>query len=119
MSTASGIDAAAERSEQVRDALEMAQDAHAGQGRSASGGRPYIDHPVAVAEQLSTHAVDDDALSAALLHDVIEDSELGLDDVGERGGERVAELVGVLPDDEPIEPYAERKREHRERVESA
>lgn len=119
MSTASAIDAAAERSERVRAALEMAREAHAGQVRRASGGRPFIDHPVAVAEHLSTAHVSDDALAAALLHDVVEDSELGLDDVRERCGERVAELVGVLTDDESIEPYAERKREHRGRVEAA
>ena len=118
MSPASAIDIAAERSEQVRTALEMAREAHAGQVRNASGGRPYIDHPVAVAEHLSD-LLSDDALAAALLHDVVEDSELGLDDIRERCGERVAELVGVLTDDESIEPYAERKREHRERVEAA
>jgi GTP pyrophosphokinase len=119
MSTAPAIDAAAERSEQIRAALDMAREAHAGQVRNASGGRPYIDHPVAVAEHLSARVADDDALAAALLHDVVEDSELGLDDVRERCGERVAELVGVLTDDESIEPYAERKREHRGRVEAA
>jgi (p)ppGpp synthase/HD superfamily hydrolase len=119
MSPASAIDAAAERSEQVRAALEMAREAHAGQVRNASGGRPYIDHPVAVAEQLSAHLADDEALAAALLHDVVEDSELGLDDVRRRCGERVAELVAVLTDDESIEPYEERKREHRGRVEAA
>jgi GTP pyrophosphokinase len=118
MSTASAIDAAAERSERVRAALDMAREAHAGQVRSASGGRPFIDHPVAVAEHLHAR-VSDDALAAALLHDVVEDSELTLDDVRGRCGERVAELVGVLTDDESIEPYAERKREHRGRVEAA
>jgi myo-inositol-1(or 4)-monophosphatase len=119
MSTASAIDVAAERSDLIRAALEMAREAHAGQVRNASGGRPYIDHPVAVAEHLSAHVADDDVLAAALLHDVVEDSGLGLDDVRGRCGERVAELVGVLSDDESIEPYDERKREHRERVEAA
>ena len=119
MSTASAIDVAAERSDLIRAALEMAREAHAGQVRSASGGRPYIDHPVAVAEHLSAHLADDDALAAALLHDVVEDSELEVEDVRERCGARVAELVGVLTDDESIEPYAERKREHRGRVEAA
>jgi GTP pyrophosphokinase len=118
MSTASAIDIVAERSKQVRAALDMAREAHAGQVRNASGGRPFIDHPVAVAERLSD-LLSDDALAAALLHDVVEDSELGLDDIRERCGERVAELVGVLTDDESIEPYAERKREHRARVEAA
>jgi (p)ppGpp synthase/HD superfamily hydrolase len=119
MSTASAINVAAERSDLIRTALEMAREAHAGQVRNASGGRSYIDHPVAVAEHLSAHVADDDTLAAALLHDVVEDSELGLDDIRERCGERVAELVGVLTDDESIEPYDERKREHRERVEAA
>jgi (p)ppGpp synthase/HD superfamily hydrolase len=119
MSTASAIDAVAERSEQVRAALDMARGAHAGQVRNASGGRPYIDHPVAVAEQLSAHVDDEGVIAAALLHDVVEDSELGLDDVRECCGGRVAELVGVLTDDESIEPYADRKREHRDRVEAA
>jgi (p)ppGpp synthase/HD superfamily hydrolase len=119
MSTASAIDIAAGRSDLVRAALEMAREAHAGQVRNASGGRPFIDHPVAVAEHLSAHVSDDDALAAALLHDVVEDTDLGLDDVRECCGERVAELVGVLSDDESIDPYAERKREHRGRVEAA
>ena len=119
MSTASAIDAAAERSELVRAALDMAREAHAGQVRNASGGRPYIDHPVAVAEQLVRPTSPTTMLAAALLHDVVEDSELGLEDVRERCGERVAELVGALTDDESIEPYAERKREHRGRVEAA
>ena len=58
-------------------------------------------------------------LAAALLHDVVEDSELEVADVRERCGERVAEIVDALSDDESIESYEERKREHRGRVEAA
>ena len=50
MSSSPGIEAIAERSELVRAALETAREAHAGQIRNGSGGMPYIDHPVAVAE---------------------------------------------------------------------
>ena len=113
------VEDAAERSPMVRAALEMARRAHAGQVRNASGGRPYIDHPVAVAERLSAHLSGDEVLAAALLHDVVEDSELGIDDVRETCGERVAEIVATLTDDETLEPYEARKREHRERVERA
>lgn len=113
------IDAAAERSALVRRAYEVASAAHAGQTRNASGGRPYIDHPIAVAAQLLERGLSDEVLAAALLHDVVEDSELEIPDIREAGGSRVAELVAVLSDDESLDSYEERKREHRERVDAA
>lgn len=119
MDAQGSIDAAAERSALVRRAYEVASEAHAGQTRNASGGRPYIDHPVAVAAQLVEHGFSDEVLAAALLHDVVEDSELEVPDIREAGGRRVAELVAVLSDDENLDSYEERKREHRERVEGA
>ncbi len=97
----------------------MAREAHAGQTRNASGGRPYIDHPVTVAEVLSEHLSAEEVLAAALLHDVVEDSELEVSDVRRRCGDRVAEIVAALTDDESIDPYSRRKREHRGRVEAA
>jgi (p)ppGpp synthase/HD superfamily hydrolase len=119
VANSSSIEDIADRSPLVQAALEMAREAHAGQVRNASGGRPYIDHPVAVAEHLSAHLSGDEVLAAALLHDVVEDSELEVADVRERCGERVAEIVGVLTDDETLEPYSARKSEHRDRVEEA
>jgi (p)ppGpp synthase/HD superfamily hydrolase len=119
MSTAPSIDAAAARSELIGGALEMAADAHGGQVRNASGGRPYIDHPVAVAAQLVGHGFSDEVLAAALLHDVVEDSELGIEDIRRAHGDRVAEIVDALTDDESLDSYEERKREHRGRVEAA
>lgn len=113
------IEAVAARSPLVRTALEMAGEAHAGQVRNASGGRPYIDHVISVAEHLSESLPAEEVLAAALLHDVVEDSELEVDDVRERCGEGVAELVEALTDDESLEPYEARKREHRDRVEAA
>jgi (p)ppGpp synthase/HD superfamily hydrolase len=119
MSTAPSIDAAAERSPLIGGALEMAGEAHAGQVRNASGGRPYIDHPVTVAAQLVEHDFSDEVLAAALLHDVVEDSELGIEDIRRASGDRVAEIVDALTDDESLDSYEERKREHRARVEAA
>jgi (p)ppGpp synthase/HD superfamily hydrolase len=119
MSTAPSIDDAAERSELVRGALDMAAEAHAGQVRNASGGRPYIDHPVAVAAQLVDHDFSDEVLAAALLHDVVEDSELQVEDIRRASGDRVAEIVDALTDDQSLDSYEERKREHRGRVEAA
>ena len=119
MTESSAIDAAAGRSALVREAREVAQQAHAGQVRSGSGGRPYIEHPVAVAECLAEQGFSEEVLAAGLLHDVVEDSELTVDQIRERFGERVAELVDVLTDDASIESYELRKREHRERVREA
>lgn len=119
MTQSPGIDAAAERSDLVRQALEVARQAHAGQTRTGSGGRPYIEHPVAVAERLAETGYPEEVLIAGLLHDVVEDSALTVDDIRERFGGHVAELVGVLTEDVSIEPYEPRKKEHRERVGAA
>ncbi len=114
-----GLDSAVERSDLVREALVLARRAHAGQTRNASGGRPYIEHPLAVAERLAQLGCEEEVLAAALLHDVIEDSDLQTEDVRRACGVRVAAIVDALSDDEAIEDYEARKREHRCRVEDA
>jgi (p)ppGpp synthase/HD superfamily hydrolase len=116
MSSAPTIDAAAERSPVIHLALGTAREAHAGQVRNGSGGRPYIEHPVAVAERVAEAGYDDETIAAALLHDVVEDSELTVAELRERFGETVAKLVDVLSDRESIESYSDRKAEHRARV---
>jgi len=110
------IEAAAAESELIRSALDLAERAHAGQVRSGSGGMAYIHHPVAVAELLAEHGYDEETVAAALLHDVVEDSETSVAEIEARFGEPVARLVETLSDDESIEPYKRRKDEHRRRV---
>lgn len=119
MSPAERIEAAAERSPLVRNALEQARADHAGQTRNGSGGMPYVEHPVTVAARLAEHGYRDEVLAAALLHDVVEDSETSLDELREKFGDEVAGYVGALTDDEAIDSYRERKAEHRERVAAA
>lgn len=119
MSATERIEAAAERSPLVRTALEQARSAHEGQVRNGSGGMPYVEHPKAVAALLDEQGYGEEVLAAALLHDVVEDSETTLDELRELFGETVAGMVGVLTDDESIEAYRERKAEHRERVAAA
>lgn len=58
--------------EQVKKAFFYASNAHSGQFRSS--GDPYVSHPIAVAKILADFKMDGDCLSAAILHDVIEDS---------------------------------------------
>lgn len=113
------IEAAAERSQLVRDALQTAHRAHAGQIRNGSGGMAYVDHPRTVAELLAAEGYPDETLAAALLHDVVEDSEMTVEDLERLFGPEIAEVVAALSDDESIEPYRDRKDEHRERVREA
>ena len=97
----------------------MAVSAHAGQVRNGSGGRPYIEHPLAVADLLAEHRFSDPVLAAALLHDVVEESPLEVEEISRRFGPEVGELVAALTDAEEIESYRRRKDVHRGEVEAA
>jgi (p)ppGpp synthase/HD superfamily hydrolase len=119
VSAADRIENAAERSPLVRAALEQARSDHEGQVRNGSGGMPYIEHPIRVAALLDEHGYGEDVLAAALLHDVVEDSETTLDELREKFGGGVAGLVGAMTDDESIDDYRQRKAEHRERLAAA
>jgi len=119
VSSGDRIEAAAERSPLVHSALEQARSDHAGQVRNGSGGMPYVDHPIRVAAILDELGYGDEVLAAALLHDVVEDSETTLDELREKFGDEVAGLVGAMTDDEELEDYRERKAEHRERLAAA
>ena len=66
-------------------------DAHETQVRSS--GEPYFTHPVAVAIILASLKMDVDTIIAALLHDVVEDTEYTAEDIAENFGIKVAELV--------------------------
>jgi (p)ppGpp synthase/HD superfamily hydrolase len=110
------IDAAASSSALVAQALAKATAAHAGQIRNGSGGLPYIEHPRMVAATLASAGYDEATLAAALLHDVVEDSDTTVEDLRGEFGDTIADLVAALSDDESIESYRDRKDEHRGRV---
>ncbi|MFO7339827.1 MAG: bifunctional (p)ppGpp synthetase/guanosine-3',5'-bis(diphosphate) 3'-pyrophosphohydrolase [Lysobacteraceae bacterium] len=75
----------------LREAWRVGAAAHAGQTRKS--GEPYITHPVAVAKVLAELGLDVETLIAAILHDTIEDTPLRREEIAERFGENVAELV--------------------------
>ena len=77
--------------EQVIHAYEFGNAAHEGQKRRS--GEPYITHPVAVAQELADMHLDVQAIIAALLHDVVEDTSASLEEVEEAFGREVAQLV--------------------------
>jgi (p)ppGpp synthase/HD superfamily hydrolase len=111
------IETAAAESDLIARALAMAEAAHAGQTRNGSGGMAYIHHPVAVAELLADQGFGEETVAAALLHDVVEDSEASVEDVEADFGEAVAGLVAALTEDASIEPFEARKDAHRRHVE--
>ena len=75
----------------VMAAAEFADRAHAGITRKS--GEPYILHPIAVTALLADMQMDAESLAAALLHDVIEDTEFDKQDLSTGFGPVVAELV--------------------------
>ncbi|HNX99414.1 MAG TPA: bifunctional (p)ppGpp synthetase/guanosine-3',5'-bis(diphosphate) 3'-pyrophosphohydrolase [Oscillospiraceae bacterium] len=77
--------------DRIRAAYEMARSAHAGQLRK--DGSPYVAHCVAAAEIAQEMGLDEDSIVASLLHDVIEDTALGYDDIAKKFGTAVADLV--------------------------
>ena len=77
--------------ERVLVACDYADIAHDGITRKS--GEPYILHPIAVSSILSHMRLDAETLMAALLHDVIEDTDFNKEDIAEKFGRTVAELV--------------------------
>ena len=86
-------------SEKVKKAALIAYNAHKGQ--SDKGGYPYIMHPIHIAEQMKT----EDETIAALLHDVIEDTDIGFDYLKKEGfSDTVINCLKILTKD-PNEDY--------------
>ncbi|HEY5683362.1 MAG TPA: HD domain-containing protein, partial [Sulfuricaulis sp.] len=75
----------------LRRALALAQRAHAGQSRVS--GEPYVQHSLAVTRILADLGLDHETLAAAILHDVVEDSGITLDDLKNEFGASIAGLV--------------------------
>ena len=80
-----------EQVETVRRAYYCAEQAHVGQTRRS--GEPYVTHPLAVANILADMHMDHQSLAAAMLHDVIEDTEVDKLALSDQFGPTVAELV--------------------------
>ncbi len=95
----------------LAEACLVAARAHADQVRKGSARLPYILHPLEVARMAAAAGASEDAARAAVLHDVVEDSETTLDGLALRFGEGAARLVGELTDDPSLDglPTAEKK----------
>ena len=86
---------------QLESAYHFSESAHEGQFRQS--GEPYITHPLAVANILAQWHLDPQALTAALLHDVMEDTSVTKTEISRNFGKPVAELVDGLSKLDKIE----------------
>ena len=77
--------------EVIQRAYEYADEKHKNQLRKS--GEPYIIHPLAVAEIVAEIGLDTDAITAALLHDCLEDTDASFEEISRMFGETVANLV--------------------------
>jgi GTP pyrophosphokinase len=75
----------------IQKAFQLADDKHKDQCRNS--GEPYIIHPLNVAYILADTGLDDNTLCAALLHDVVEDTEVTDEDIRKEFGEEIADMV--------------------------
>jgi len=97
---------------QLQTAYQFSETAHQGQFRKS--GEPYISHPLAVASILAQWHLDSQALTAALLHDVMEDTSVTKSEISKTFGKPVADLVdGVSKLDKiEFESHAEAQAEN-------
>ena len=75
----------------IQKAYILSKDAHGSQKRHS--GDTYFSHPIAVAEIIADLKLDEQSIITALLHDVVEDTDLTLDDINEAFGDDVSSLV--------------------------
>lgn len=80
--------------ENIQRAVDLSKTAHLGQLRQS--GEAYVTHPIAVARILTSLHLDAQAIIAALLHDVVEDTEITADDIAAQFGKPVADVVEGL-----------------------
>ena len=90
-------------------ALRFARRVHLGQHRKQTG-EQFVEHPIAVADLLTEAGFDGPMISAAYLHDVVEKTDVELDELRERFGPEVAGLVDCLSEDPDLDGYGARKR---------
>ena len=82
----------------IENALIFATKAHAGKYRKGTD-RPYIIHPIEVMSIVMHFTDDEDVLTAAVLHDTVEDTAVTIQRVEKEFGSRVAELVASVTED--------------------
>lgn len=99
----------------AQQAVELAVELHAGQRREADGAL-FVMHPMEVASLLDRSHYPDHVVAAAVLHDVLENTDEDVGDLEARFGPHVAALVAAVTDNPDIADEDARKNEVRDRV---
>lgn len=99
--------------ELVERAYLFAEEKHGDQRRAS--GIPYILHPTSVACILAELGMDSESIAAALLHDVVEDTDVTLDDITKKFGSEIAELIDGVTKLGKI-PYSSREEQQAENI---
>ncbi len=100
--------------DKISKAYKVCEQAHEGQLRSS--GEPFFYHPVAVATILFELGMDSDTIAAALLHDVVEDTEVTLEELEKQFGGAVAMLVSGVTKVTQIGKLPSREEEQAENI---
>ncbi len=97
----------------IKSAYELAEKSHEGQKRHS--GLPYITHPISVAYIVVELGMDTDSVCAALLHDVVEDTQVELNEIRKLFGNDVATLTDGVTKFGKI-PYSSREEQQAENI---
>ena len=104
----------------VHRALDYAAVMHRTQLRKSPEAEiPYMAHCAGVGLLLARHGFDDEVVAAGVLHDVIEDTEASADEIRERFGSRVAQLILDCSEQDKSLPWEERKARYIEHLRTA
>jgi (p)ppGpp synthase/HD superfamily hydrolase len=98
----------------VERAAKIALLAHNGQTRKGDGS-PYIIHPLMVAMKLNQYGFDDKIVAAALVHDVLEDTDFSEKDLRLELGDEIVEIVKAVTNDDSLS-WEEKKKKYIETV---
>ena len=93
----------------IEKALMYASLAHSGQTRKGEPDKPYIVHPIAVAQILMEYGADNNVIVAGYLHDVAEDTNFSINDIRKHFGNDIADLVECATEPDKSKSWEERK----------
>ena len=93
----------------INTAIEIALEAHKNQFRKGTK-IPYATHPLSVGIILAKAGFPDEVIAAGILHDTVEDTPVTLNEIREKFGEKVAEIVDGVSEPDKSLPWEERKQ---------
>jgi (p)ppGpp synthase/HD superfamily hydrolase len=103
----------------IDKAIAVAAKAHNGQARKGDGITPYIVHPIAVGMLVARYVDDENIICAAILHDVLEDTDYSRPKLKRQFGNRIFSMVEEVTDKKPKDHWAKRKEAYLKKIKMA